>query len=99
MPVIDQLKGGTLSLRGQQGPNFENEGQRSTSPIQAQVDKNALKASQDLLTGRKYGTGRFTTFVPPSQPPVSVPDNFVGNPFYPSLGGVYKSKGPREGRY
>lgn len=99
MPVIDQLNGGNLSLRGQQGPNFENEGQRTSSPIQAQVNNNALGASQDLLTGRRYGTGRFTTFVSPSQPPVSVPDAFAGRPYYPSLGGMYKDRGPREGRY
>ena len=88
-----------LGLGGKPGPNFENEGQKSTSDIQALSVNNALKKSQDLLTGRKYGKGRFTTFVQPSQPPVSFPDAFAGRPFYPSLGGPYKSKGPREGRY
>lgn len=99
MPIINQLQGGTLSLNGNSGPNFENIGQKTSSDIQALASNNALKGSQDLLTGRIYGRGRFTVFVPPSQPPVSVPDQFAGQPFYPSLGGPYASKGPREGRY
>jgi hypothetical protein len=99
MSIINQLQGGTLSLNGKQGPNFENIGQKTSSNIQALVRNNALKQSQDLLTGRIYGKGRFTVFTSPSQPPVSVPDQFVGRPFYPSLGGPYASKGPREGRY
>lgn len=99
MSIIDQLQGGTLSLNGNLGPNFENVGQITTSNIQAKASNNALQSSQDLLTGRRYGTGRFTVFVPASQPPVSAPDNFVGRPFYPSLGGPYKDKGPRDGRY
>lgn len=99
MAIINQLQGGTLSLNGNPGSNFENIGQKTTSNIQALVSNNALKGSQDLLTGRKYGTGRFTVFVLQSQPPVSVPDQFVGRPYYPSLGGPYKDKGPRGGRY
>lgn len=99
MPIINQLQGGTLSLKGNPGPNFENVGQKTTSNIQALASNNALKGSQDLLTGRKYGIGRFTMFIPPSQPPVSVPDQFAGQPFYPSLGGPYVNKGPHEGRY
>ena len=98
MPIINQLNGTTpqgLSLQGQPGPNFENEGQRTTSDIQALVNSNALQASQDLLTGRVQGS--FLT--PPSNPPVSVPNNFAGRPYYPSLGGVYKDKGPIDGRY
>lgn len=98
MPIINQVNGTTpqgLSLQGQPGPNFENEGQRTTSDIQALVNSNALQASQDLLTGRVQGS--FLT--PPSNPPVSVPNNFAGRPYYPSLGGVYKDKGPIDGRY
>lgn len=99
MPIINQLNGNTpqgLSLQGQQGPNFESETQRTTSDIQALVNTGgALQRSQDLLTGRTVGS--FLT--PPSNPPVSAPDAFVGRPYYPSLGGVYKDKGPRDGRY
>lgn len=98
MPIINQVNGTTpqgLSLQGQPGPNFENEGQRTTSDIQALVNSNALQASQDLLTGRVQGS--FLT--PQSNPPVSVPNNFAGRPYYPSLGGVYKDKGPIDGRY
>jgi hypothetical protein len=98
MPIINQLNGTTpqgLSLQGQPGPNFENEGQRTTSDIQALANSNALQASQDLLTGRVQGS----FLVPQSNPPVSVPDNFAGRPYYPSLGGVYRDKGPRDGRY
>lgn len=99
MSIIDQLQGGTLSLNGNKGPNFENVDQKTTSNIQALTKNNALVSSQDLISGRTTGTGRFTVFNPPSQPNVSVPDNFVASPFYPSLGGTYSNKGPREGRY
>ena len=91
-----RLEFSRYGLRGQQGPNFENVSQLSTSDIQALASNNILKASQDLISGRKYGTGRFSVFVPPS----SLDTN--SNPFYPSLGGtnaVYKNKGPKEGRY
>ena len=89
MAIADQLKTGNLSLRGQKGPNFENEGQRTTSDIQAKAKNNALSSSQDLITGRKYGRGRFTTFVPPSTLDVN------GMP----VGKEYKNAGPKEGRY
>ena len=98
MPIINQLNGTTpqgLSLQGQPGPNFENEGQRTSSDIQAKAESNALQASQDLLTGRVVGS--FLT--PASNPPVSVPDAFAGRPYYPSLGGPYRDRGPRDGRY
>lgn len=98
MPIIrDQLNGPTpqnLSLQGQPGPNFENEGQRTTSDIQALANSNALQASQDLLTGRLQGS-----FLTLSDPPVSVPNAFAGRPYYPILGGPYRDRGPREGRY
>jgi hypothetical protein len=102
MSIRNQLNGSTpqnLSLQGQPGPNFENEGQRTTSNIQALANSNALQASQDLLAGRRYGIAPNSTLVPPSQPPVSVPDTFAGRPYYPSLGGPYRDKGPRDGRY
>jgi len=98
MSIRNQLNGATpqgLSLQGQPAPNFENEGQRTTSDIQALVNSNALQASQDLLTGRVQGS--FLT--PQSNPTVSVPNNFAGRPYYPSLGGVYKDRGPRDVRY
>ena len=49
----------------------------------------SLKSSQDLLTGRFYGKGRFTTFVSPS----TLDNNGI------PVGKVYKDKGPQEGRY
>ena len=98
MSIRNQLNAPTpqgLSLQGQQGPNFENEGQRTTSDIQALAQSGALVKSQDLLTGRLVNS--FLTL--PSNPPVSAPDAFVGRPYYPSLNGVYRDKGPRDGRY
>jgi hypothetical protein len=99
--ILDQLTDpkGTLSLNGNPGPTFENEGQRNTSDIQGLSSNNQLQASQDLLTGRRYGRGRFIVFQPASQPPVSIPDAFVAQPYYPVLGGPYKTKGPATGRY
>ena len=88
-----------LGLQGKTQPSFESVEQMTTSDIQARAQNNILQSSQDLLTGRKYGKGRFTVFVAPSQPPVSVPDAYAGRPFYPILGGTYNSKGPKEGRY
>jgi hypothetical protein len=82
-----------LGLGGQPGPNFENEFQKTTSDIQARSKSNQLVESQDMLTGRRYGKGRFTVFVPSSRLDLS------GNPFYQSPFGTYKSNGPREGRY
>jgi len=109
---LNQVTPQDLSLQGQLGPNFENEGQRTTSDIQALVQNNALIRSQDLLTGRTTQVAQaglvatpsspraFSPFLaPPSNPPVSFPDTNVGLPYYPSLGGVYKDKGPRDGRY
>jgi len=78
-----------LGLQGKIQPSFENVGQMTTSDIQAKTQNSILNSSQDLLTGRKYGKGRFTTFVPPSRLDAS------GLP----VGNVYKNKGPKEGRY
>lgn len=83
-----------LGLQGLPGPTFENESQRATSDIQALAKNNAIQSSQDLISGRNYGKGRFTVFVPPSTL------NTGGNPLYPAIkGGTYNAKGPREGRY
>lgn len=89
MGLLDKLKNSILGLRGLPGPTFETESQRTTSDIQALTNKNLLKSSQDLLTGRRYGKGRFTTFVPPSKLDAS------GLP----VGTEYKNAGPKEGRY
>jgi hypothetical protein len=84
-----RLEFSQLGLGGKQGPNFENIGQLSTSDIQALAKNNELKSSQDLLTGRFYGKGRFTTFVSPSK----LDSNGI------PVGKVYKDNGPQEGRY
>lgn len=78
-----------LSLKGQSGPAFENENQKTTSDIQALAKNNALQNSQDLLTGRKYGKGRFSVFVPASK----LDSNGV------PVNGMYRDKGPKEGKY
>ena len=79
----------SLGLGGKQGTTFESVGQQSTSDIQALAKNNLLQDSQDLLTGRKYGKGRFSVFVPASK---------LDNNGIP-VGSVYKDKGPKEGRY
>lgn len=84
-----RLKFSQLGMGGQPGPNFENVSQKTISDIQALAKNNALISSQDLLTGRIYGKGRFTVFVPSS----TLDNN--GMP----VGNVYKNKGPKEGRY
>ena len=84
-----RLEFSQLGLQGRTQPAFENVSQMSTSDIQALASNNKLKASQDMITGRKYGKGRFTVFVPASQLDGS------GVP----IGNVYKDQGPREGRY
>lgn len=78
-----------LGLQGKTQSSFESVEQMTTSDIQARAKNNALQASQDLLTGRKYGKGRFTVFVPAS--------TLDGNGL--PIGDVYKNKGPKEGRY
>jgi hypothetical protein len=42
-----------------------------------------------MITGRIYGKGRFTVFVPPSK---------LDNNGIP-VGNVYKNSGPKDGRY
>jgi hypothetical protein len=78
-----------LGNGGKQLATFENVSQKTTSDIQALASNNTLKSSQDLLTGRSYGKGRFTVFVPAS--------TLDGNGL--PIGSVYKDKGPKEGRY
>ena len=94
MALLDKLKFSKYSLKGQPGPNFENISQKSTSDIQALAPNGELLKSQDLLSGRKTGSNLAI-----SNPPVSAPDKFAGKPFYPAIGGEYKMKGPKEGRY
>jgi len=100
MPIIDQLdstNGSSLSLLGEQGPTFESESERATSQIQAFVEGGSLTDSEDLYYGRTIGPT--SLFCLDSEPPVSVPDDFIGLPYYPSLGGPYSQVGPSEGRY
>lgn len=78
-----------LGNQGKPLETFESVSQMTTSDIQARAKSNALQASQDLLTGRRYGKGRFTVFVPAS--------TLDGNGM--PIGDVYKNKGPKEGRY
>jgi len=78
-----------LGLGGKKGDTFETVSQQTTSDIQALAKNNQLQGSQDLLTGRKYGKGRFSVFVPASK--------LDGNGL--PIGNVYKDKGPKEGRY
>ena len=78
-----------LGNQGKPLPNFENVGQLTTSDIQAKAKNNALQSSQDMITGRIYGKGRFTVFIPPSK---------LDNNGMP-VGNVYKNSGPKDGRY
>lgn len=78
-----------LGLQGKTQPVFESVSQMTTSDIQAKAQNNILQSSQDLLTGRRYGKGRFTVFVPAS--------TLDGNGM--PIGDVYRDKGPKEGRY
>lgn len=78
-----------LGLQGKTQPPFESVEQMTTSDIQARAKNNLLQSSQDLLTGRRYGKGRFTVFVPAS--------TLDGNGL--PIGAVYRNSGPREGRY
>lgn len=101
MALLDLLLNGPtpmgLSLTGEPGPTFESEGDAPYSTIQAYVEGRTLVDSDDLYNG--IDIGPVLTFIPDSQPPVSVPDNFIGLPYYPSLGGTYTDKGPAEGIY
>lgn len=111
MPIIDQLTGPTpknLSLQGAPGLSFENEGQRTTSPIQALASNGgALLLSQDLISGRISNQIPFAPYTAgPSKDPISLPNGLEGLPYYPAIGGVkangqntYKDLGPIDGRY
>lgn len=65
--LIDKLPSSPLGLKGKPGPNFENVFQKSTSDIQALASNNALKSSQDMITGRTYGRGNNIVKVPASR--------------------------------
>jgi hypothetical protein len=78
-----------LGNQGKPLPNFENIGQLTTSDIQAKAKNNVLQSSQDLITGRFYGKGRFQVFVAPSRLDAN------GLP----IGNEYIKAGPKEGRY
>ena len=66
MALFDKLKTGLLGLKGQPGPNFENEGQRTSSNIQALSQNNKIVSSQDMTLGRTYGQAPNRTKVAPS---------------------------------
>jgi hypothetical protein len=68
MALFDKLRNsGTLSLKGNSGPNFENEGQRTSSNIQALTNHNVLVESQDLKSGRTYGNSPNRIRIAPSK--------------------------------
>jgi hypothetical protein len=67
MALFSKLKDSNYSLKGQSGPNFENEGQRTSSNIQALTKNNTLISSQDLTLGRTYGQGGTTVKINPSK--------------------------------
>ena len=96
--IIDQLNGPTpkdLSLEGQDGPYLEIDGDVN-SDLHAYTNGGNLISSRDLWTGSYY---RYNGFAKQSNPPYSFPNEFAGKPYYPSLGGAYKDKGPVKGRY
>jgi len=68
MALFDKLRNeGNLSLKGNPGPTFENEGQKTSSNIQALASNNILIESQDLVSGRTYGNNRNRVRVAPSE--------------------------------
>jgi len=109
--IIKQLDKPTpefLSLEGKPGLTFEEDSQMTISDIQAFTGTpptETLVRSQDLLIGRtSTQIPGAHYFKPASTSPVSIPDGFEGNPYYPALGGsggagTYKDLGPRDGRY
>ena len=83
-----------FGLKGEKGPEFENEGQMFTSDIQARTSRPTsrdLKASQDLLSGRSSNQI-------PLHPYYQSPTKFSHKGDTPSWG-TYRDKGPSEGRY
>lgn len=87
--LLGMLPLSRFGMGGNPGPTFENESQRTTSNIQALATNNNLRSSQDLISGRFYGTGRFTVFQSPS----------VLDMNGTIIGGSYRDNGPRDGRY
>jgi len=104
MAIIDQLDSSTLcipDINNSTGPIFEKEDDLTSSDIQAFVDGGTLQSTQDLYDGRNMYSGQLSYFALDSEPPVSIPDDFIGEPYYPAYGGnaTYSSAGPTEGRY
>jgi hypothetical protein len=77
------------------------------SRIHARVETGTgiLALSDDLLSGYRRRNGNFggvSFLAPPSNPPVSFPDEAAGISYYPAYGGIgsnYVQLGPAEGRY
>jgi hypothetical protein len=104
MAIIDQLNGSQLcipNIQDNTGPIFESIEDKTTSDIQALVEGRNLIDSQGLLYGRDGGNSYATSFyAPPSEPPVSFPDDYIANGNVPSrFGGPYIAVGPSDGRY
>jgi hypothetical protein len=103
--LLDPISTSVFGLRGNPGPEFENEGQMFTSDIQAFTGlppTNALVRSQDLISGRLSRQIPFYPyFKPASQPPVSFPSGLEGRiaPWGPYSRNYAGGKGPIEGRY
>ncbi len=81
MGLLQLLPTSKFGLGGKPGPEFENERQKSTSNIQALVKGQSLASSQDIITGRSYGKGKFTAFAPPSQLDLNgqTPDGYLNH--------------------
>lgn len=94
-----------LGLKGNKGPEFENEGQMMTSRIQAFVGvppTNTLLTSEDLITGRlSTQIPLYPYYKPASNPPVSFQSGYEGRipPYGPYSRNYAGGKGPIEGRY
>jgi hypothetical protein len=103
--LLDPISTSVLGLGGNKGPEFENEGQMFTSPIQAYTGlppTNELKLSEDLVSGRfSRQIPLYPYFKAPSKPPVSFPDGREGQfaPWGPYSRKYAGGVGPVEGRY
>lgn len=103
--LLNPLTTSPFGLKGNKGPEFENEGQMMTSTIQAFVGvppTNNLRVSQDLISGRlSRQIPLYPYFQPASKPPISFPDGFEGRfaPWGPYSRNYAGGVGPIEGRY
>lgn len=103
--LLNPITTSPFGLKGNKGPEFENEGQMMTSTIQAFVGlppTNTLLTSQDLITGRlSRQIPLYAYFKAASKPPVSFPDGFEGKfaPWGPYSRKYAGGVGPIEGRY